>query len=142
MTPLHRAAQVGDPEAPSPARAPTAAVFLTPAELRASPSTSGIVVMGLEGWEGARSAGPTTRFREFCLAALCLPSRLILHVTMVPPVPPGTPAAASAICACLPPLPPLSSLPAAAYVAQTAWFPWMCLAHGRSRWPCGHCAPR
>ena len=66
--------------APSPAR-PQAAAFELPAELRAaSPITSDIVVLGLECWEGARPADPTARFREFCIAALCLPARLFLHV--------------------------------------------------------------
>ena len=81
MTPLHRPAMADPAAEPSPARAP-AAVFEIPLELRAaSPSTSDIVVMGLEGWEGARSAeGPAARFRAFCIAALCLPARLFLHV--------------------------------------------------------------
>ena len=80
MNPLHRAALADRGAEPSPAR-PQAAAFELPAELRAaSPSTSDIVVLGLECWEGARPADPTARFREFCIAALCLPARLFLHV--------------------------------------------------------------
>ncbi|KAL4458949.1 hypothetical protein ABPG75_013814 [Micractinium tetrahymenae] len=67
---------------PSPARAP-AAVFELPSELRAaSPSTSDIVVMGLERWEGAQRADSVAIFREFCTAALCLPARLFAHVAV------------------------------------------------------------
>ena len=62
MNPLHRATMADRGAEPSPAR-PQAAAFELPAELRAaSPSTSDIVVLGLECWEGARPADPTARF--------------------------------------------------------------------------------
>lgn len=82
MTPLHRAAMADRAAEPRPARAP-AADFELPPELRAaSHSTSEIVVMGLEGWEGAQRADTIARFREFCTVALCLPARLFMHVSI------------------------------------------------------------